>query len=351
MAAHDLASALAFLHSRRIIHRDLKSDNIGFDIRGDIKIFDFGLARELPPAEQANLHGAWKMTGATGTPRYMSPEVALEQPYNESCDSYSFCMLLWEILALKTPFELYGMKTFKERVWRGPHKRPPLDPAWPRSLHGLFNRGWSPVLSERQPMATVTEMLRNEVIRSREDVDEEWGLNVEDERRSTHIWDPNDLKNLENSHRSLFSLISSPFHAKSPFRMGHTGSPSKTPRKLVLSPELVKPGIDHSAAPTEVDLSGSNDSSAPGRVPSLPTKPPLLDDSESEIDVLEDSHSDRGSVAPSDEADEEDSTSPTAEKLLQPPNPLAAAIWERIEQEKARRQQIRMRLSAVQAAQ
>jgi serine/threonine protein kinase len=70
VAAHDLASALAYLHSRRIIHRDLKSDNIGFDIRGDIKIFDFGLARELPPPDQANNDGAWKMTGSTGTPRY-----------------------------------------------------------------------------------------------------------------------------------------------------------------------------------------------------------------------------------------------------------------------------------------
>ncbi|KAG7363593.1 serine/threonine protein kinase [Nitzschia inconspicua] len=47
-AAHGLASALAHLHSKIILHRDLKVDNIGFDIRGDVKLFDFGLARELP---------------------------------------------------------------------------------------------------------------------------------------------------------------------------------------------------------------------------------------------------------------------------------------------------------------
>ena len=40
--------------------------------RGDIKIFDFGLAKELPPDEEADSDNAWKMTGETGTPRYVS---------------------------------------------------------------------------------------------------------------------------------------------------------------------------------------------------------------------------------------------------------------------------------------
>jgi serine/threonine protein kinase len=48
VAAFDLSSAIAYLHRNRILHRDLKPQNIGFDIRGDLKIFDFGLAKVMP---------------------------------------------------------------------------------------------------------------------------------------------------------------------------------------------------------------------------------------------------------------------------------------------------------------
>ncbi|KAL3937478.1 MAG: hypothetical protein SGARI_002109 [Bacillariaceae sp.] len=140
-AGHGLASALAHIHSKNMIHRDLKVENIGFDIRGDIKLFDFGLARELPKEGSAgqedknvedkqkrpndwgnysygSIHKeqgsrpyaystTWNLTGETGTPRYMAPEAALNQPYNASCDTYSFCVLFWQILMLKKPFELY----------------------------------------------------------------------------------------------------------------------------------------------------------------------------------------------------------------------------------------------------
>jgi len=47
VAAYGLAAAIQYLHNKKIVHRDLKPNNIGFDIRGDVKIFDFGLAKEL----------------------------------------------------------------------------------------------------------------------------------------------------------------------------------------------------------------------------------------------------------------------------------------------------------------
>ncbi|ACI65481.1 predicted protein, partial [Phaeodactylum tricornutum CCAP 1055/1] len=103
--AYDLASALKYLHDLNIIYRDLKPDNIGFDVRGDVKIFDFGLAREYDRSISTSADGTYKMTGDTGSPRYMAPEVALEKPYNNSVDVYSFAILTWQILEMAMPFE------------------------------------------------------------------------------------------------------------------------------------------------------------------------------------------------------------------------------------------------------
>ena len=75
-----VAKALEYLHSRNVIFRDLKPDNIGFDQDGVLKLFDFGLAKEL---KHKQADGTYKLTGHTGSRRYMAPEVALDEPYNE----------------------------------------------------------------------------------------------------------------------------------------------------------------------------------------------------------------------------------------------------------------------------
>jgi serine/threonine protein kinase len=143
-----------------IVYRDLKPDNIGFDVRGDVKIFDFGLSRQLPSEKLEG--GTYKMTGDTGSPRYMAPEIALEQPYNETVDAYSFGILLYQMCALETPFEGYTMKMFEKKVVSG-GSRPKVDPKWPARIQTLLHKCWNVQISQRPSMQEVVDTLREEI--------------------------------------------------------------------------------------------------------------------------------------------------------------------------------------------
>jgi serine/threonine protein kinase len=59
--------------------------HVGFDVRGDIKIFDLGLAKELKPCQQVGID-QYHTSGIAGTRRYMAPEVAQVIPYGFSAD-------------------------------------------------------------------------------------------------------------------------------------------------------------------------------------------------------------------------------------------------------------------------
>ena len=146
-----------------IIYRDIKPDNIGFDVRGEVKLFDMGLAKELQEKDK-NQDGTYNLTGFTGSIRYMAPEIAKSQPYNLSADVYSYGMLLWHFFANEPPFLTYSVKMFDEFVV---HKgyRPSVDPQWPGTFGELMKECWSNKPSKRPDFSYITELLAEETLR------------------------------------------------------------------------------------------------------------------------------------------------------------------------------------------
>lgn len=89
--------ALKHCHDRKIMHRDLKTQNIFMMKNGIVKLGDFGIAKVLSSTvEQA--------VTIVGTPYYLSPEIIQNKPYNFKSDIWSLGVLLYEMCALKPPF-------------------------------------------------------------------------------------------------------------------------------------------------------------------------------------------------------------------------------------------------------
>lgn len=96
-----LAEALDYAHSQGVIHRDVKPDNVMIDSAGQPHLMDFGLAR-IGDAAQKLTHDGTVM----GTPAYMSPEQACDDPsaVTHASDQYSLGVVLYELLTGDTPF-------------------------------------------------------------------------------------------------------------------------------------------------------------------------------------------------------------------------------------------------------
>ncbi|XP_070192476.1 serine/threonine-protein kinase Nek4-like isoform X2 [Littorina saxatilis] len=123
-----LADGLQYLHQKKILHRDLKPQNIFLKDKMSIKIGDLGIARQLVfTKEMADTH--------IGTPLYISPEIYQGNPYNYKTDVWSLGCCVYEMMTLEyafhapSRFELVGKVVTKQVV--------PLPGCYSKALQGL----------------------------------------------------------------------------------------------------------------------------------------------------------------------------------------------------------------------
>ena len=171
--ARQLVQALHYLHSHRVLHRDMKPQNVLLGAGSRVMLCDFGFARAMSPQTTV-------LTSIKGTPLYMAPELVQEQPYNHTVDLWSLGIILYELYCGQPPFYTNNIYSLISLIVQqdvtyppemSPHfksflsglltKRPEHRLAWPQLLQHPFIAGYeAPSRSLRLPEHAIR--LRNE---------------------------------------------------------------------------------------------------------------------------------------------------------------------------------------------
>jgi len=121
--------ALKHVHERKVLHRDLKTQNIFLMSTGQVKLGDFGIAKVL----DATKDYAKTMVG---TPYYLSPEIIEDRPYNFKSDIWSAGVVLYEMTTLKHPFDAETLMLLASQILK--EQEPPPDPSFSSDLASLI---------------------------------------------------------------------------------------------------------------------------------------------------------------------------------------------------------------------
>ncbi|XP_040083604.1 serine/threonine-protein kinase Nek1 isoform X6 [Oryx dammah] len=123
--------ALKHVHDRKILHRDIKSQNIFLTRDGTIQLGDFGIARVLNSTVEL-------ARTCIGTPYYLSPEICENKPYNNKSDIWALGCVLYEMCTLKHAFEAGNMKNLVLKIISGSF--PPVSLHYSYDLRSLLSQ-------------------------------------------------------------------------------------------------------------------------------------------------------------------------------------------------------------------
>jgi len=102
--SQQILAGIAYMHSKNLVHRDLKSSNIMLSVSGSVKIIDFGFCADLTDGPRVQ---------TVGTAYCMAPEVIKKQPHSLKADIWSFGIIFLEMYLRHIPFKTKLEATFK----------------------------------------------------------------------------------------------------------------------------------------------------------------------------------------------------------------------------------------------
>eukprot|EP00076_Gallus_gallus_P023351 XP_015145092.1 mitogen-activated protein kinase kinase kinase 20 isoform X2 [Gallus gallus] len=152
--ATDIAKGMHYLHMEapvKVIHRDLKSRNVVIAADGVLKICDFGASR---------FHSHTTHMSLVGTFPWMAPEVIQSLPVSETCDTYSYGVVLWEMLTREVPFKgLEGLQVAWLVVEK--NERLTIPSSCPRSFAELMHQCWEADSKKRPSFKQIISILES----------------------------------------------------------------------------------------------------------------------------------------------------------------------------------------------
>jgi hypothetical protein len=142
--ARQIADGLQYLHTSRIIHRDIKSHNVLLTLDNEAKLCDFGLAK-LRSLTRASISVVSRHV--VGTYAYAAPEIHEGRDHSEASDVYSLGIVMWELMTCEVPFD--GLDDIQLRARLQSRERPNIPNPLPTGFHSdyaaLMSRCWHQV--------------------------------------------------------------------------------------------------------------------------------------------------------------------------------------------------------------
>ena len=151
---YQICRGLQYIHSKNIIHRDIKSQNIFLMKNGKLKIGDFGIAKALTETKN-------NASTVIGTPYYFSPEIINGEPYNYKTDIWSLGVVLYEMCCLKLPFESNNIAQLSIKIMKG--KYDPIPNRYSKNMANLIK---DMLNIDQKLRPNITEVMQSPLIKN-----------------------------------------------------------------------------------------------------------------------------------------------------------------------------------------